>query len=48
MELYQSSIEGSSQLLSGAWHDLIFQADFLLVIGGGRTGSYGVAHGERD
>jgi len=31
--------------LSRPWHDLIFQADFLLIIGGGRTGSYGTAYG---
>ena len=33
--------------LSDAWHDLIFQADFLLIIGGGRTGSYDTAYGSR-
>lgn len=31
--------------LNEVWRDLIFQADLLLIIGGGRTGSYGVAHG---
>lgn len=31
--------------LTDAWRDLIFQADLLLIVGGGRTGSYGVAYG---
>jgi hypothetical protein len=33
--------------LSDAWRRLIFRADFLLIIGGGRTGSYDTAHGAR-
>ena len=32
--------------LSEGWRNLIFQADMLLIIGGGRTGSYTVAYGE--
>jgi len=32
--------------LSEGWRDLIFQSDMLLIIGGGRTGSYTVAYGE--
>lgn len=32
--------------LSESWRNLIFQADMLLIIGGGRTGSYTVAYGE--
>ncbi len=32
--------------LDDAWRDLIFQADFLLIIGGGKTGSYYTAHGK--
>jgi len=31
--------------LSDSWHDLIFQSDFALVVGGGRTGSYDTAYG---
>lgn len=31
--------------LSASWQDLIFQADFLMVFGGGRTGSYSTAYG---
>lgn len=31
--------------LGGAWRDLIFQADFLIIIGGGQTGSYETAYG---
>lgn len=31
--------------LGGAWRDLIFQADFLIIVGGGQTGSYRTAHG---
>ena len=32
--------------LSEGWRSLIFQADMLLIIGGGRTGSYSIAHGQ--
>jgi hypothetical protein len=35
---------GIAELADG-WRDLIFQADFVLVIGGGRTGSYSTAYG---
>ncbi len=31
--------------LSAGWRTLIFQADFLLIIGGGRTGGYDTAYG---
>jgi len=30
--------------LTDAWRDLIFQADLLLIVGGGHTGAYTVAH----
>lgn len=32
--------------LSEGWRSLIFQADILLIIGGGRTGSYTIAYGQ--
>jgi len=31
--------------VSAAWRTRIFQADFLLIIGGGRTGGYDTAYG---
>lgn len=33
--------------LSAGWRRSIFQADFLLIIGGGRTGAYDTAYGTR-
>ncbi len=33
--------------LGDAWRDLIFQADFLLIFGGGQTGSYNTAYGRK-